>query len=459
MKTKTFLQRLRPHGFAILFITGLLSLLAGCVTQRIVWSPDGKQAAVLAEDGLYLCDGEGHLSGLLLSNASIVAWFKDSQRMVIGQLETCTNWNRLAAALDPAMRDAIRRQATNLLARLEAGDAQQVLESESRLDSKELLAARVLCLREEHAAASLKVLTGDPKLEKPEVQLSTLLVARAVNGRLEIGPILAVEIGSIWDLRLSPGNDALAYTTRLGEGRAHLSVIGLSGKLPAQIVARHAAVYPDWSPDGRSLVYIAPANTNSGDGDITLGALTRREVVNEKGQIEIQKTTEELAGVMFNDLTRVRCLQDGRILFSSEEWRLPVTTNDLPQRQQLFALDPARQSTLTALVPHGTHEMLPANLNYFEVSPDEKRIAFGGDKGMVAVFALSSGNVEVVQNGTEDTGLKSIPSWRSAAELCYIAIQDAGTNRHKAEVALWQAGKTNILSRNWPEPVRKGWLD
>jgi hypothetical protein len=186
--------------------------------------------------------------------------------------------------------------------------------------------------------------------------------------------------------------------------------------------------------------------------------LTRRRVLNERGQVEIQNAKDDLAGLLFNDQARVRCLRDGRILFASEEWRLPVTTNDLPQRQQLFALDPERQSTLTPLVPRGTQEMLPAGLSYFEVSPDEKRVAVGGDKSRVAVFTLASGNVELLQDAT-DTDLKSIPCWRSASELCFIAIQSANTNQHKAEVALWQNGKTRFISRTWPEPARKGLLE
>ena len=136
---------------------------------------------------------------------------------------------------------------------------------------------------------------------------------------------------------------------------------------------------------------------------------------------------------------------------------MPVTTNDLPQRQQLFALDPERQSTLTRLVPRGSEEQLPENLSDFEVSPDGKRVVVGGSKSQVAVLTLASGNVEVVQPGG-DTDLKSIPCWRSATELCYVAVPTGSTNQ-PSEVALWQNGKIRILSGHWPERVRKGLLE
>jgi hypothetical protein len=107
--------------------------------------------------------------------------------------------------------------------------------------------------------------------------------------------------------------------------------------------------------------------------------------------------------------------------------------------------------------------MLPANLSHFEVSPDEKRIAVCGDKSNVAVFTLANGNVEVVQepadNDAKSPDTKSIPCWRSATELCFIAIQNSNTNQPKADVGLWENGKTRLISRSWPAAARKGLLD
>jgi dipeptidyl aminopeptidase/acylaminoacyl peptidase len=451
MKTQIFPQRIRARFGAKLLVSGLLLVLAGCVTQRIVWSPDGKQAAVLTSEGLYLCDADGKISGLLLPDVSTVSWFKDSRRLAIARSQSCTNWHCVAAALNPQSQQDIRRGAAELLAKLQKGNRDQVLEAESRSEEKQFF-ARLLYLRDEGGDAALKLLEGAKELKDLKVDVSTLAVAQVSNGVLDVGPVLAAEIGGVVDIRISPNGAAVAYTAENG-----LSVVALGGGEPARLVAGMAAAYPDWSPDGNSLVYITTATTNSTD-DIKLGVLTRRRVLNERGQVEIQNAKDDLAGLLFNDQARVRCLRDGRILFASEEWRLPVTTNDLPQRQQLFALDPERQSTLTPLVPRGTQEMLPAGLSYFEVSPDEKRVAVGGDKSRVAVFTLASGNVELLQDAT-DTDLKSIPCWRSASELCFIAIQSANTNQHKAEVALWQNGKTRFISRTWPEPARKGLLE
>ena len=439
-------------------LTAVLLVLAGCVTQRIIWSPDGKQAAVIAADGLYLCDAQGNLSGLLAPGAIRAAWFKDSRRIAFVRLDQCTNWNGLAAILKPQTLESIRRDATGLMAKLRSGAAKEVLESEKKELGKDVLAARMMCLRDQTQEPLLLPMRTEQEWKELEVDVSTLVVATAGEGTLQAGPGIDTEIGSIEELRVSPNGVGIAFTVSAENG-ARLLVCGSEPGATPQLITSRGAGYPDWTADGNSLVYVAAANTNCSD-DVLLAVLARRQIFGEGGQWIPNASQEDLAGLVFNSGTRVRCLQDGRILFSSEEWRLPVTTNDLPQREQLFALDPERQSTLTVLVPHSTHEQLPASLSLFEVSPDGKRVAIGGDKGAVAILTLASGNVEVLQTSS-DTDLKTLPTWRSANELCYIAPQTQGarTNALTWEVVLVGNGKTNAISRPWPDKVRKGLLD
>jgi hypothetical protein len=434
----------------------MLLAIAGCVSQRIIWAPDGKQAAVIADDGLYLCDAQGNLSGLLAPGATRAAWFKDSRRLAFVRVDRCTNWNGLTSLLKPQVLEGIRQDAAGLAAKFRSRPAKEVVEAEKKEVGKDILAVRMLYLRDQSPKADLKSIQADAEWKDIEADVSTLVVATVGEGALQAGPSIAAEIGSVEDVRVSPTGAGIAFTVPAGKG-ARLLVCGSGAGAPARVITSRCAEYPDWSADGNSLVYIAAANTNCSD-DVLLAVLTRRQVFDGAGQWIAKPVQDELAGLLFNEQTRVRCLRDGRILFSSEEWRLPVTTNDLPQRQQLFALDPERQSTLTPLVPRGTHEQLPAGLSFFEVSPDDKRVAFGGDKGMVAVLTLASGNVEVLQNSS-DTELKSVPSWRSATELCYVGAQESKTNAIKWEVMLAGNGKTNVISRQWPEQFRKGLLD
>src|SRR5664280_1224289 len=441
---------------AFWFFPAVLLVIAGCVSQRIIWAPDGKQAAVIADDGLYLCDAQGKLSALLAPRATRAAWFKDSRRLAFVRVDRCTNWNGVASLLKPQVLDSIRQDAAGLAAKFRSRPVKEVVEAEKTEVGKDILAVRMLYLRDQSQEADLKSMRADAEWREIEADISTLVVATVGEGTLQAGPGIATEIGSVEDVRVSPTGAGIAFTVPAGRG-ARLLVCGADAGTPARVITSHCAEYPDWSADGNSLVYIAAANTNSTD-DLPLAVLTRRQVFDGGVQWAAKPAQDELAGLVFNDHTRVRCLRDGRIIFSSEEWRLPVTTNDLPQRQQLFALDPERQSTLTSLVPRGTQEMLPPSLSTFEVSPDDTRVAFGGDKGMVAVLTLASGNVEVLQNSS-DAGLKSVPSWHSATELCYIGAQESKTNTIKWEVMLAGNGKTNVISRQWPDTVRKGFLD
>src|SRR4051812_41067922 len=111
----------RPKRPVLLWLVPLLAL-AGCVaTQRIVWSPDGKHAAVIGGEGeLYLSDSAGNLTGVLLSNVFSAAWFHDSERLALAHVQTCTNWNGLAALLPVDTRERIRAEAVGLLAQLKA---------------------------------------------------------------------------------------------------------------------------------------------------------------------------------------------------------------------------------------------------------------------------------------------------------------------------------------------------
>ena len=69
-------------------------------TSSVVWSPDGRQAAVIGGDGLYLADGEGTLA-LLAADVYDAAWLADSERLVLARSREINNWSALADALGP----------------------------------------------------------------------------------------------------------------------------------------------------------------------------------------------------------------------------------------------------------------------------------------------------------------------------------------------------------------------
>jgi hypothetical protein len=164
--------------------------------------------------------------------------------------------------------------------------------------------------------------------------------------------------------------------------------------------------------------------------------------------------------MMFSGLTHVRCLRDGRILFNAPELMLPMAIVDCDGelRDQLFALDRGRQATLVRLIPRGRTAELPQTLAFFEVSPDERQIVFGGIEGEVGVLTLVTGDVTKIQDGAK-TRFEGVPAWRGPAEICYVKRvleQNDRAPARPAEVVLWRAGTETVWSRSWPDDVLAG---
>ena len=241
-----------------------------------------------------------------------------------------------------------------------------------------------------------------------------------------------------------------------------LLVAPCDGSTAPAVVSKRAAAYPDWSPDGRVLVYFEAAGTSAGDDDLRLGTLVRQEVVNAAGVLEPgeEPDPDYLAGGMFSSHARVRCLQDGRVLFNAAEFDLPFASEDLGgRREQLFAVDPAWQPVLVRLITRKGEEELPRQLSFFEVSPDERQVLFGTPEGDVHVLTLATGLVGEVQSAAQVREVQSAdvtipeqmqgaPVWREAGQFTYVKRPSANKGR-PAEVVLWNGEQEVVLSEEW----------
>ena len=279
-----------------------------------------------------------------------------------------------------------------------------------------------------------------------------LAIARIEGEGLTLGPPLYQHRDStLVDIRIAPGDGHLAFTIRRQEDLTHgLLAAPCDGSVPAAVVSKRAAAYPDWSPDGRALVYFEAAGTSSVSGELRLGTLVRQEVVNAAGVLEPgeEPDPDYLAGGFFSTYARVRCLQDGRVLFNAVEIDLPFAREDLGGRlQQLFAVDPARQPALVRLITRKGQEELPGELSFFEVSPDERQVLFGTLEGDVHVLTLATGRVQEVQSaGTKE--MQGAPAWREAGQFTYVK-RLSGKNGRPAEVVLWNGEQEVVLSEEW----------
>jgi hypothetical protein len=270
--------------------------------------------------------------------------------------------------------------------------------------------------------------------------------------------VLHEGLEKIENIRVAPGDRAIAFTTDLAPGndkecRLLVARVDIGG---ATTVAERTAFFPDWTPDCRSLVYVQAAQGGAKE-DLRLGTLMRRAVLDEHDGIKIQKDSEELAGLLFSNAARVRCLRDGRIMFNAVEFSLPVTNKDVEaEREKLFVLDPARQSTLVRVIPRGEEENMPKNLTFFELSPDEQRVLVGGFEGEVSLLTIATGDVGRLQKAG-DYGLMAAPVWRNNDEITYAKrnpVENGKQPARQAEIVLQEISPAKgdhetVLSKDW----------
>jgi len=445
-----------------------LFFLSGCLQEHLVWSPDGSQAAVVSTAGLRFCTPDGKLSAPLMPAVTHVAWLVDSQGLVVARARKTGDWKELSRLMGQERTAAVEAAADSVFAQLEKGSpwGDPILEMDGKKQNGSLLK---VALRERHGEALRRRLGPQEteKLESATVEVNGLVLVKVAGEKVEPAAVLHEGLGQIKDIRVSPAGGAVAFTTAMAEAdskESRLLVAGLDGS-GASTVAESVAECPDWTADGKALVYVR-ASLGGGKDDLRIGTVERCAVDRKGGQLRASGEAVPLAGLFYQETTRVRCLQDGRILFNAVEFSLPVTKKDAdPERESLFALDPARQSTLVRMVPKSQAKDLPANLGFFEMSPDEQRVLVGGLEGEVAVLTLATGEVSQHQP-SGDYGLMAAPVWRGNNEITYVRrnpLVDGKRPIRKGEVVVdrLDSGKDveRVLSRDWSQEVLESIFD
>lgn len=445
-----------------LAVAGLLTLVAGCNDQYLFWSPKGDRAAVLAKDGLRICDAAGRLSEPLAADVARVAWLPDGGSMVLVRAESYTDWKACAAALGREPAERITKEAGSLAEELRAGrEWQKPGEGNARRRLVQQFAAREF-------RGALRGRVGEQQLDEAAAApfvLWVIAVAR-LDGttlrdvrRLNVSPFAAEEP------RVSPDGRAVAFARTddrtAGDGLS-LWVQPLDVEAVPVRVAMAVNRYPDWTSDSRALVYLQAGVGGESSGGLELGTVSKRVIRDAGGAIAPAEKSEELAGLVMNAGYRVRCLADGRVLFTAAEFTLPMAARDFgEEKEQLYALDPARHATLVRLIPRSAAAQMPRTLSRFELSPDERQIIVGGDEGEVLVMTLATGEVQVLQ-GAGGGKVRQLPGWRAAGEPWYVrrgGVPGADGKPRIGEVVVGTGEAPVILSADWPEAVRERLVD
>lgn len=442
----------------------------GCVPRRLFWAPDGKHGAVIDDRGLFICNADGKLSDVVAPDVRLVGWFPDSKRFVAAQVKELSAWREAEALFSEPRRAEMKDLAEELRKEIlahEGGWDQFQPSTKGKLTGGEF-SALALYIREQRNEG-LPEKFGDEweKIKTLKMQACELRVYEVSEQGAKAGAAIGLLPDMVMDVRVAPDGGTAAVTAPMASASAiplsRLLLFSTSSNRPPVEVAEHVAAYFDWSPDGAYLYYGATRTPPTNDKDeFTLGSLTRRPVVRSEGEPSVALgEAEDLAGLLFWSMMKVRCLRDGRVLFSSGEVALPATSADMPKQINLFTIDPLRQPTVTRLLPREADPRLEGlSMGEFELSPDEKRVVVVGSSKNVSVVTLATGNIEAVitaKDSSDAENLPSMPAWRTAEEL--VLAVPAGHewgSTERAELVLWRpGGEPRCISREWAELFKK----
>lgn len=455
---------------SIIFTTILVAaclLLFGCHPKIINWSPNGQWAAYCNDVGLFFSNGQGKISKKMCEHVYRAQWFPDGKRLAIEQFAKLTSWQQVQNTISREYQEKYVQYAKGLLSvkDIQDWDEKTTMIKDLNLLHGDELDAVQLYIRD--VASS-----GFPKevIESwgsyIEFGYHFLRIGTWDGKNFSIGERLWGSPERIWDMRVSAKGRVVAFTSAFpGDFDAgavsSLWVVDIETQ-KVELLDKNTSLYPDWDASGTTLFYVRSMGKERSDSP--LGTMLKRRLCDKEGRLLSDfAEVESLAGLVAGEFTKIRCLSDGRIIFSSMEVTLPVIGKDVPELKQLFVLDPQRQSTIGRLIPRSTqNQTYGYNLDFFEISPDETQISIPDDDGRVAALRISTGDFTVLQaQGTE--AIRTVPVWRYPNELCYIdEIKGGltGVKKHK-QIMLRQVAsdgtwsQPRVISKSWPKEARK----
>ncbi len=470
-------------------------LLAGCDPEkRIVWSPDGKEAVVFQGNNIMLFDDQGKIlvdpTELKGQNIEAAAWFGDSKRIVTLTSYQIKTWDEAQAILPDEHKNRIAALAKEYQRQLLSTQLDPYQKPGASDSGERQQQSLVRMYVRDHGGKELAKQFGNnwPAIEQATVPGFALQVFEVGGKKFKPGEVLHRDIDQIADIRLSPDDGKLAYTIKPPEftitDKIDLFVTDAKDAGQPKLVDEFVSVFPDWSADGKYLAY--GHSNHAPEGQMKPGVLLRRKVVDKDGRL-LDKfgPAEELAGVMFFRGMRVRCLRDGRILFSAMEIHLPATKAEMPDHLSIFSVNPGKQATVSSVVPRNVLSHLPEMAaGFFEVNPDETQIAFAADDGTVAIFDMARGDLSQVQKQqamtqpapieppstmpapaeTVDTSFLgekgTLPAWQTTTSLTFIVPAGSKVgSAHRTEIVTWSpTAGYRCLSRQWPKDFAKKFL-
>ncbi len=460
----------------------LLSVIAclcvmGCYPKHIVWSPDGQRAAIWNNQGLFFCDARGTLSAKMANGVVGAEWSPDGKHLAIVRDIYALHWKEVEKNFPRTVREDLVRYAKTMFDVKHAAQWQEKARSliERHKISRNEIQGIKLYIRDNRPRGFPAKLI-DTWQNECDFHCYALQIGVGKGKKFSIQKTVYSSAQRIYEHRFSNKGRVLAFTTAYpkydddeAEENANIHSLWAADIETGHVVLidTNVALYPDWDAAGTSLVYIRSMDAiKSAYG---LGTLLQSEICDANG-ILLNKTSltpAAMAGLIANEHTKVRCLSDGRIIFSSMEVTFPFVGEGVPGAHQFFMLDLHPQASITRLIPRGilpqTHDY---NISFFEVSPDETKLSFPDNDGRVGVLSIAAGEFQVLQEANLE-GVSTVPVWRFPSDLCYVGgaakrLFSKGTFNQVflqkcTQDDMWNAPRP--ISRTWPTTAKTGWLE
>lgn len=448
----------------------LAAALAGCEPRyRLVWSPDGTVAAVIAEDGLRFCDPNGKLGEVVAKDVEHIRWLggpkaPNSSRELIGvQIEWLKTWKALLPHLTDNARERAIVDAEAILKELRNTPAPAAGKNIEIKTPSANRAASLLYLREGHDKELADKFGGQwAALKGPGFPLRVIRLFQRREGFTGLeGMALTKTPREVGEIRPSPDGMAYAFAAAgdplLGEDSYCLFAAPLGEDATPQRLAEDVALWFDWSPDGRDLLY-ATETQRGPKGDAPRPTSLRRQTVRAAngGLLPAPGPARKLAWMNFDHNIHIRTLPDGSILFAAGGATLSAEKVS-KENMALYRLDPNGAKMHTVVGPRGGGGIADANgVAAFEPSPDGKMVTVPSGSFQIAVLDLATGKATMVQPVEHATGPGGeipaiVPVWRTNKELCLSSPRGEKDPNQAGRIVLWsREGGVKVLSGDWP---------
>ena len=472
---------------AVAFLPVWLLICGGCDYQkRVVWSPDGDLAALIGgashvDYTLFLCDTNGSLSPSSVKDVYRAAWSPDSTALVAAQSFEPESWAEICDLLPVQTRNRVIDAAEAIVQESDSVDSlsrmihEMGMSETYRHNPGERLAIKY-CIRD-HFREEVGPKLPHALEHMHDIPLHALFLCTVTNQLPHAGPRIAVSLDPIMDLRVSPCYPFVAYTT----GRLHWTLYVASLKRSGEIrcIAEDAAYFPDWRQNGKDLIFAVARETVSRRRAYArrLGRISGAHVIRDDGQEFCRSIQRYGFGVdiVMDEMVKVRTLRDGGILFTAIEVALPSEGAFFGSVRSLFLFDRKREPAVDRVVPSNGADVSSECIGLFELSPDNASVLIPGRGGAVSYMDLSSGNVvqlaegwRVYDSGPYGSGpwgfdgeeILSVPTWRTASEVCYVRGVTPGAQHVVEEVVLHAIGtdaEAKSISHTWPRDA-VSWL-